>query len=171
MQVSLVITILGPDQPGLVKSLSETLAKFQGNWTESSMSHLAGKFAGLLLVSVPTTQVDKLTTALHALESDGLQINIERSDQKQTAIPAKVLNLDLLGQDRPGIIQDITEQLAKLNVNIEELESQVKEASMSGGTLFCAQLKLGLPESVSPEEVQDSLESMSDQFMIDINFS
>jgi len=170
MQTSLVITILGPDQPGLVKSLSEKLNQFNGNWTESRMSHLAGKFAGILQISVPTDQVDELTTALQALQSDGLQISIEKVDQAKST-PSKVLSLELLGQDRPGIIRDITEQLAHLSVNIEELESQVKEASMSGGTLFCAQLKLGLPEGVTSDAVQDSLESMSDQFMVDINFS
>ena len=170
MQVSLVITILGPDRSGLVKSLSETLNHFQGNWTESRMSHLAGKFAGIVQISVPTEQVEQLTTALQALQSDGLQISIEKVDQDKVA-PSKEISLELLGQDRPGIIRDITEQLARLNVNIEELESQVKEASMSGGTLFCAQLKLGLPENVTTEAVQDSLESMSDQFMVDINFS
>ena len=170
MQVSLVITILGPDRSGLVKSLSETLNRFQGNWTESRMSNLAGKFAGILQVSVPEDQVGELTTALQALQSDGLQISIEKVERVKTT-PSKVLSLELLGQDRPGIIRDITEQLARLNVNIEELESQAKEASMSGGTLFCAQLKLGLPENVTTEAVQDSLESMSDQFMVDINFS
>ncbi len=170
MQTSLVITILGPDQPGLVKSLSETLNHFNGNWTESRMSHLAGKFAGILQISVPEDQVDELTTALQTLQSDGLQISIEKADQTQ-ATPSKMLNIALLGQDRPGIIRDITEQLARLNVNIEELESQIKEASMSGGTLFCAQLKLGLPDDVTSDAVQDSLESMSDQFMVDINFS
>jgi len=170
MQVSLVITILGPDRSGLVNSLSETLNRFQGNWTESSMSHLAGKFAGILQIAVSDDQVDELTSALQALQSDGLQISIEIADQAPVA-PSKVLSLELLGQDRPGIIRDITQQLARLNVNIEELESQVKEASMSGGTLFCAQLKLGLPENVTTEAVQDSLESMSDQFMVDINFS
>ena len=170
MQVSLIITILGPDRSGLVKSLSEILNRFQGNWTESRMSHLAGKFAGILQISVPTDNVDELTTALQALQSDGLQVSIEKAEQGNTTA-TKVLSLELLGQDRPGIIHDITEQLARLNVNIEELESQVKEASMSGGTLFCAQLKLGLPENVTTEAVQDSLESMSDQFMVDINFS
>ncbi len=170
MQASLVITILGPDQPGLVKSLSETLNHFQGSWSESRMIHLAGKFAGLVQVSVPSEAVDELTVALQALQSDSFQILIEKSGQTQIKIPTKILSLELLGQDRPGIIQDITEQLAHLNVNIEELESQVKEASMSGGTLFCAQLKLSLPEGVSTEEVQDSLESMSDQFMVDISF-
>lgn len=171
MQASLVITILGPDQSGLVKSLSETLNRFQGSWTESRMIHLSGKFAGLLQVSVPSEAVDELTLALQALKSDSFQILIEKSDQTQNKAPTKILDLELLGQDRPGIIQDITEQLAYLNVNIEELESQVKEASMSGGTLFCAQLKLSLPEVVSTDDVQESLESMSDQFMVDINFS
>ncbi len=170
MQTSLVITILGSDRSGLVKSISETLNQFNGNWTESRMSHLAGKFAGILQISVAEDQVDDLTSALQALQSDGLQVSIEKAEQAQT-IPSKVLSLDLLGQDRPGIIRDITEQLARLNVNIEELESQVKEASMSGGTLFSAQLKLGLPEGVTTDAVQDSLESMSDQFMVDINFS
>ncbi|MEE9310532.1 MAG: ACT domain-containing protein [Cocleimonas sp.] len=170
MQTSLVITILGPDRSGLVKSLSETLNQFNGNWTKSSMGRLAGKFAGILQIAVPEDQVDELTTALNALQSDGLQISIEKADQESKAA-TKILSLELLGQDRPGIIRDITEQLASLNVNIETLESQVKEASMSGGTLFCAQLTLGLPEGVTEEAVQNSLESMSDQFMVDINFS
>ena len=173
MQTTLIITILGADRSGLVKSISETINQFNGNWTESRMSHLAGKFAGILQVSLPQDQVDELTKALELLQSNGLKVSIEKADQSEDATvkSAKVLSLDLLGQDRPGIVRDITDQLARLNVNIEELESQVKEASMSGGTLFSAQLKLGLPENVTTQAVQDSLESMSDQFMVDINFS
>ena len=171
MQASLVIAILGQDRPGLVKSLSETLNQFQGSWTESSMAHLAGKFAGLLRVSVPENQVDALTSALQALQNDDLQILIEKTETTTPALPAKTLHLELLGQDRPGIIHDITRQLAGLNVNIEELESEIKQASMSGETLFSAKLKLGLPENISPESVQGALESMSDQFMVDLVFS
>ena len=170
MQNHLVITILGPDRKGLVKSLSETLKKHNGNWTESRMVHLAGKFAGLVQVSVSPNHVDELSTALMALQSKSLQISIQKSNDNQSSHPTKTMELELLGQDRPGIVQDITEQLSTLNVNIEELESEIKEASMSGGTLFRATLKLGLPENISPETVQDSLESMSDQFMVDINF-
>lgn len=171
MQVSLVITILGPDQPGLVKSLSEILHKYQGNWTESRMSHLAGKFAGLLHVLVPEDQIDSLTTALQKLETESFKILVEKTSTEDTTAPTQTLSLELLGQDRPGIIHDITQQLAKLNVNIEELESEIKEASMSGGMLFQAKLELGLPDDISPVEVQEVLESMSDQFMVDLVFS
>lgn len=171
MQKDLVITILGPDRKGLVKSLSKTLKQFNGNWKESRMVHLAGQFAGLVQVSVNSEQVEELTSALKKLETDSFKVLIESNDENVNEGLTKHLELELLGQDRPGIVQDITEQLASLNVNIEELESEIKEASMSGGTLFCANIKLGLPDDISPESVQDSLESMSDQFMIDINFS
>ena len=170
MQVSLIITILGPDKPGLVESLSKTLNSFGGSWTESRMAHLAGKFAGLLQVSIPTEQLENLTKAIKGLETGSLKIHIEQAESV-IKLPHKTLKLELLGQDRPGIIHDITQQLAKLGVNIEELESHVKEASMSGEVLFCAELTLGLPENVSTDEVQDILEEMSDQFMVDINFS
>lgn len=171
MQTSLVITILGPDQPGLVKTLSHTLQQNQASWTDSRMSHLAGKFAGLLQVIVPEEHLEKLTADLQNLRSDSFHIQIEQSDAGSIKAATQLLELELLGQDRPGIIHDITRHLSTLNVNIEELESEIKEASMSGGTLFIAKLKLGLPENVTADEVQDVLESMSDQFMVDINFS
>ena len=171
MQVSLVITILGPDRTGLVKAISQTLHESQANWTESRMTHLAGKFAGILRVSVPENQLDQLTAELKAHESETFRIFIEREDLSTETVPSKVLHLELLGQDRPGIIHDITEQLATLNVNIEELESEIKEAGMSCEILFIATLTLGLPKNVTADQVQDSLESMSDQFMVDINFS
>jgi len=171
MNKSFIITILGPDQPGLVKSLSETLNKFQGNWTESRMTHLAGKFAGIVRVSLPVEQFEKLSLALNEIQTDTFRILIEEASSINKDEPEHILSLELMAQDRPGIIQDITHQLAKLNVNIEELESNVKEASMSGGTLFCAQLKLSLPSGIKAEVVQDTLEEMSDQFMVDINFS
>ncbi|HIQ14682.1 MAG TPA: ACT domain protein [Leucothrix sp.] len=171
MQISLVITILGPDRPGLVKALSQTLQQNQASWTESRMSHLAGKFAGLLRVSVLESQINQLTTDLQNMEDHSFKILIERTDSSTIKIPSKLLNLELLGQDRPGIIHDITQQLALLNVNIEELESEIKEASMSGEILFIAKLTLSLPENITADEVQNALESMSDQFMVDINFS
>lgn len=171
MQTSLVITILGPDKVGLVSSLSETISKHNGSWIESKMSHLAGRFAGLLEASVPTTEVESLTKELKALETDSFKILIDRSSPAVASKATHHLNLELLGQDRQGIILDVTNQLATLNVNIEELESEVQPASMSGGTLFKAKLTLGLPDGVSADEVQDSLESMSDQFMVDIDVS
>jgi len=171
MHVSLIITILGADRPGLVSSISEVLESHKANWSESRMAHLAGKFAGILQVSVVETNIEALSIALDKLQADDLKILIETAQTTLKSAPTKTLNIEILCQDRLGIINDVTEVLAKLNVNIEELDSTVKEASMSGGMLFCAELTLGLPEGVNADAVEDALEEMSDQLMIDINLS
>ena len=67
MSVFLVITVIGDDQPGLVEQLSTTISGHGGNWLESSMSHLAGKFAGILKVAVPAARAEELKAALGSL--------------------------------------------------------------------------------------------------------
>ena len=171
MQVSLIITILGNDEPGLVNSLSDILEKHHASWSESRMAHLAGKFAGILQVSLAEANIEALSLELDKLKTDNLKVLIETANPAHTSITTKTLNVEILCQDRIGIINDVTEVLAKLNVNIEELESSVKEASMAGGMLFCADLKLGLPDNVNADAVEDCLEELSDQLMIDIKLS
>ncbi len=171
MQVSLIITLLAADRSGLISSISEILEDHNGNWTESRMAHLGGKFAGLLQVSVDESNLESLKEKLNIAQSDDLKIIVEKAEINDKPKITETLNIDILCQDRIGIINDVTEELAKLNVNIEELDSNVKEASMSGGMLFTAALTLGLPEGVDADAVEDCLEKLSDQLMIDINLS
>jgi glycine cleavage system regulatory protein len=170
MQSSLVLTVLGPDRAGLVKSIAEAVKAHQGNWQESRMVHLAGQFAGLAHVTLPQENVADLAETLHTLQNDGLQILIQYNDNP-TPRNITPLTLELLGHDRPGIIHDITRQLAALNVNIEELVSEQRTAPMSSEVLFYAHLKLGLPEGVMADDVQGAFEAMPDPLTVDITFS
>ena len=45
MNTAIVLTIISPDHPGIIQSVSSVLKKHGGNWTRSSMSTLAGQFA------------------------------------------------------------------------------------------------------------------------------
>ena len=58
MNTSIVLSVLSDDRPGIVEALSDVLARHDGNWTESSMLSLAGKFAGILLAEVPNGEAD-----------------------------------------------------------------------------------------------------------------
>ena len=169
MHTTLILTVLGPDHPGLVKSLSEVLKQQQGNWTESRMIHLGGQFAGLLQVSLPRERVANLKAALDVLQATGLQVLV--AEIQEAMQPKEILKLEVLGLDRVGIIRDITTQLASLKVNIEELFSEQRPAPMSGGVLFFAALTLSLPAAVTAEQVQAKLEELSDQLMVDIKFA
>lgn len=169
MNNTLVITVLATDRPGIVKTISEVLVAHNASWIDSRMANLSDKFAGLAKIAVPNDQLDKLKAALQSLHEADNQLNILMEDAIEDVTPVhENLALELIGADRAGIIDDITGALAKLKVNINELESEQREASMSAERLFWAKLKLGLPKGVNHDDVQDALEALSDQLMVDL---
>src|SRR4029077_10864845 len=77
--VSLVVTVIGPDRPGLVSLLSERGRAFGASWAQSRMASLAGQFAGIVHFSVPAENAAALAAALQDLSSLGMQIAIAES--------------------------------------------------------------------------------------------
>lgn len=71
-----VLTVVGDDRPGLVSSLSSTVADHGGNWLTSRMAQLAGQFAGIVLVEVPTERAGQLRESLEALAATGLRVEV-----------------------------------------------------------------------------------------------
>jgi glycine cleavage system regulatory protein len=80
MNTSIVLTVISVDQPGIIKTVSEALKSHGGNWSQSSMSSLAGQFAGILMASVPEQNADACLAALSGLESQGIQITARVCD-------------------------------------------------------------------------------------------
>jgi len=168
MSTSIVLTVVSDDHPGVVEALSDVIASHGGNWTESSMMSLAGKFAGILLVQIPAGQVEDFISALDALESRGMQIVAQRSESASIGDSAREYSIELVGQDHPGIVHEITEVLARHGVNVQELETTVQSASMSGESLFMAHASLFVPAGADLEKLQDELEDLANELMVDI---
>jgi glycine cleavage system regulatory protein len=66
---TLVLTVIGDDRSGLVSALSGVIADHGGSWERSQMARLAGKFAGIVVVSVPDAGADALIRDLGPLEA------------------------------------------------------------------------------------------------------
>ncbi|MET0772094.1 MAG: ACT domain-containing protein [Candidatus Limnocylindrales bacterium] len=165
--IDLVLTLIGPDRPGIVDSVSETVAAHGGNWLDSRMAHLAGKFAGVLCVEVDEEHVDALEAALRALEVSGLRVVVERSAAIQ-APRQRVVHIELLGLDRPGLVHEISALLATHRVNVEELTTDRTTAAHSGDRMFRADLRVLLPEGVEPVTIRDGLERLASDLMVEI---
>ena len=171
MNTSIVLTVIAEDQPGVINAVSQVLQKHGGSWTQSSMSSLAGQFAGILLASVPSDRSQKCLDQLHGLESKGLRVIAHvSSDEAPEAEESREYNLDLVGNDRPGIVHDITTLLAKHKVNVHNLETVVESASMGGGEIFRASAQLVLPASVDIETIESEIEELANDLMVDISF-
>ncbi|MEX0739118.1 MAG: ACT domain-containing protein [Pseudohongiella sp.] len=168
MKTYLVLTLIGNDQPGLVESLAQIVAQHQGNWLESNMSRLAGKFAGILRVSVEEDKAEALVSALGAL-SPRLKLIVERSAQPETEKSQRALRLSLVGNDRPGIIRDISGALARHNVNVDDLDTECVPAPMSSDILFRAEAVLHIPADLDIESLRTELERLADDLIVDIS--
>jgi glycine cleavage system regulatory protein len=165
-----VLTVLGDDRPGLVSALSGPIKTHGASWERSQLSRLAGKFAGIVLVSVPNERYDALVADLATLESHGLDLAIERTDEP-VPVASLRLTLALLGADRPGIVAEVSSALAARDVSIEELSTDVRDAPMAGGTLFEATAVLSAPPTASTEELRSMLEGIADELMVEITLS
>jgi glycine cleavage system regulatory protein len=163
---SLILTVVGPDRPGLVRALSEAVAARGGSWLESRMVRLAGQFAGVVLVEAP----DSLLDDLRGLERQGLRIVVQGGVAGAAIVPAAQprLALEVVGNDRPGIVRDVARVLADSGVNIEELTTGVASGSFSGETLFRATALVRAPNAAAVDAVREGLEQLGNELMVDI---
>ena len=167
MTTNLVLTVIADDKPGLVESLAHTIAINSGNWLESSMSQLAGKFAGILRVSVADDHAEKLIEALSGLSSE-IKLIIEKAEDESSSELARMVELNLVGNDRPGIIKEISAAVSALGINVERLNTECTPAPMSSDALFKAKAILEVPEGVALEQLQDRLEQLADDLIVEI---
>ena len=166
MSTYLVLTVIGNDRPGLVEELSTVISAHQGNWLEASMSRLAGQFAGIVRVALPTSQLAMLQGALRSLSD--LRITTATSSAADE-LEGRLLFLDLVGHDRIGIVREVTQVLARHAVNVEKLTTHTTSAPMSAETLFHANAELRAAPSLDTRALKAALEKLSDDLMVDIS--
>ena len=177
MLATLVMTVIGADRPGLVQMVAARVADHGGNWLESRMCRLGGQFAGILRVEVATEKRDELVNALRTLEVDGLRVIIHAEggailgDRKQAAgdgAKGALVTIELVGNDRPGILRSVSGVFAAHGVNVEELASERVNAPMDGTVLFQARATVFVPATVKLAAVRADLERIASDLMVDL---
>lgn len=163
-----VLTIIGPDHPGIVQRLSHILSDNGANWLQSRMANLAGEFAGILHAEVDRQHYDKMLEQLHELATEGLQVTVKDA-QEAPPVPTTTHQLEVVGSDREGIVRDISEVLARHQVNVEELTTEFTEAPMSSTPLFKATALLSINEQINTDVIQSDLEEIAHDLMIEID--
>jgi methionyl-tRNA formyltransferase len=168
MAKSLVLTVIGSDRPGIVRELSDVGRRFGANWAGSRMASLAGQFAGIVHFEVPDREAEPLADALRALSSSGLQIVMAMGEPRRAPAGGRGVRLELVGNDRPGIVRDLSAALAARGVSIEELHTEVVSAAMSADQLFRVKALLAVPEALGDDELKRGLETLATEMIVDI---
>ncbi len=170
-----VLSVLGDDRPGLVEKISAVVTEHGGNWDRSHVTRLAGKFAGVVLVTTPSDQVDGFLTDLRALDQEGLvHVSVDRADHTADHAAAltgsSLVEIGLVGGDHPGIVHELAQLLAERSISIDDLQTWTSRAPLSGDALFHARAYVRLPGSMESDELRDELEALASDLMVDVDF-
>ncbi len=175
MQSTILITFICDDRPGLVEQISSIIQSHQGNWLESKMAQLSGKFTGIIEVAITEEQIAPLKNDLEGLSETGMAILIEPAHSSTVDQDLdsnhKTGSVSILGLDRPGIVNEISAALAAHSINVESFHSLVEAAPMSSELLFKAELEISLPENTNLEQLDDQLDDIASSLDIEHQLS
>jgi len=164
---SLVATVIGPDRPGIVSLIADRAQRFGANWTDSRMANLGGEFAGMVHLEVPPENLDALANALHGLESSGLRVVIAKG-AGAAASPLRGVAIELVGDDRVGIVSQLTRMLADRNVSIEYIHTEVVRSQGQEKKTFKVSAHLQMPKTLSVDDLKRDIGTLANELMLDV---
>jgi glycine cleavage system regulatory protein len=165
-----VLSTVGSDRPGLTQALAAAILSAGGNWLESHLSRLGGLYVGSVLVELDAAAVEDLRSAVSRVDAHVLEVRIVPSIE-EAAAAGEAFDFGLVGQDRPGIVRQVTTVLAGLDANIETFRTWITEGPETGAPLFNVEARLRLPPGLKARKVQAALEDISAEIMVDISLS
>tara|TARA_B110000438_G_C15587970_1_gene552554 strand:+ start:299 stop:814 length:516 start_codon:yes stop_codon:yes gene_type:complete len=168
MHTSYIITFIGDDNPGLVEALAKVISKHHGNWQESRLSQLDSKFAGIIRISIANDRASALEVSLKELASKGLSVRLTKTEADTKSVQTRTIKLNILGADRPGIVREVSAELARNHFNVSEMHSNVTSAAMTAEPLFTAEVDVQIPIDSNLEELHNRLEEIADRMALDI---
>jgi glycine cleavage system regulatory protein len=169
MQTSVIVSVIGPDRPGLIDRLSSVIVSAGGNWEDSRMLRLAGQFAGMVQVVVAEEALASLESGLSQLEGEGLQARLHRTGwSDDPSGSGRAFDLEVVGQDRQGIVSAISGALARLGVNVVELATDCGDAPWSGGRIFKTHARLHCPDPLDAGALREAVEAIAHDLMVEL---
>lgn len=168
MDKQFILSILSDDKPGVVKQIAQIVSLHGGSWQESRLTQLAGKFAGVVRITLSDEQQPALRASLEGLKQDGIRVQVEDVESLRQQAPTRSARFSLAGPDRPGIVLEITQALIQYQINVKDLKTHCSSMPYSGEPLFEAEGILSLPAATDFDLLNDQLNHIADNLALDI---
>lgn len=179
MNNTVICSFIGNDKNGLVELLAKAISDSDGNWLESNMAKLAGHFAGIICIDIDESKIANLQTALDQLAKDGLAIQLSNSSHafareasSQSAGQSagqSALQLDIVGNDRPGIVYEVSQALVAAKINVVNMQTHLSSAPMSGDSLFHSTMSLSNEHDYDLDELEFQLDKIAERLSVEID--
>ena len=176
MLTNIICTFISTDRIGLIDDVASCISICGGNWLESNMSKLSGQFAGIVSISVPIDKKENLIKELNKLNKNDILIHLSEDIPIKDNMPEHIMadnniNISVIGNDRPGIIQSISHALNIYEVNIHNMQTTLVSAPMSAEKLFNAELMIERKTPSDIEKLKEIFAKISEDLSINIDLN
>jgi glycine cleavage system transcriptional repressor len=167
----IVVFVLGPDRPGIIAAVSQTLYEQRCNLEDVTHTTLQTEFVGIFLASVKDgAREEDLFFALQgALSSMRLFVHLRPVDEQAAFRPpaSEPFVITTIGPDRPGLVAGITGVLAHYGGNI----SNMKAVPRGGRDRqeYLMYYEVDVPDAVDHRAFRDALGAKAAELGLDIN--
>ena len=176
--MNIVVSILGPDRPGVVHVVSSALSGLRCNIEEISQTILQGQFAAIFIADMPddVSQGTVHSTLAKAIAARDMNLSVvvrplrEEDEVPFDGGPSEPFVITLDGEDRLDMVSAFARVFAEHKVNIENMKALMPDAPDSGIAaeahsrrallMFEVALPLSLDRSALRRTLEDKARSM-----------
>lgn len=120
-----LLTLVGPDRPGIVAAISRVLLGAGAELGEASMMRLGGLFTIMLMVGIDGDGVH-LKGLLESVRNEfKLRVHVDELNAGLHRRLEPDARITVYGADRAGIVAEVTDVLAQAGLSITDLRSDV----------------------------------------------
>ena len=93
---------------------------------------------------------------------------VEAAEITEEIANTRVLGMNIVGPDRPGIVHDVTLALEAHVANVVDMETHIAAAPMSGELTFSADASIEVPYEMDWSVIADQLDEVATKLGVDI---
>ena len=168
------IFVLGTDCTGIVADISKALFEVGANINDSSHTIIGNQFAMLLLISTESSYtVDAIKEAFKQVSKDrNLTIHVHKLQRddvyRKNTDPGQLCVIHLYGADKPGIVFQVTNLLAKHHINITDLST--RRFGSESNPIYIMYLEAEVPNEVDTRKLGSELNKLAENLSVEIKY-
>ena len=163
----LVVTVVGPDRPGIIAEVTGLLAELGANLEESSMTLLRDHFAMVLVASAEVT-AEEAQQALDTLADHTLSVSVREVSGEFAQVgrnkpvgPSYLLSVH--GADRPGIVSTVTARISAVGGNVTDLTTRLSDG------ISVLEAEVDIPVDADIDALEERLSDVARDLGVDVS--
>ena len=165
--MKIIVSGFGNDKPGIVKQISKIISDASGNIEESRMIRLGSDFTIMMLIDIHNHK-DRVIDGLESVEGMKFIIKDSSNDIDYSASNATI---SLSGADNIGIVHLVSDKLAKNNINILEMNTDIINMPNTGTPIFNMEARVLIDKETDLKKLRIDLDRDSDEFDVEITLA